>query len=138
MLFAAGKVGAAAAAPLLEPREHGVDTLKRPALRRRQSGEDEIFLAAKPNQAVQAQQGFITDSKIVLMTGSTSSAVAVALNKLAEREKVLYAVAISGSNDIAALNFELSQKKNINTAIPIIKSRGAPASLWAISRRSAA
>jgi ABC-type branched-subunit amino acid transport system substrate-binding protein len=55
--------------------------------------------AAKPNQAVQAQQGFITDNKIVLMTGSTSSAVAVALNKLAEREKVLYAVAISGSND---------------------------------------
>ncbi|MFZ0425630.1 MAG: substrate-binding protein [Xanthobacteraceae bacterium] len=55
--------------------------------------------AAKPNQAVQAQQGFIADNKIVLMTGSTSSAVAVALNKLAEREKVLYAVAISGSND---------------------------------------
>jgi len=55
--------------------------------------------AAKPNQAVQEQQGFINDSKIVLMTGSTSSAVAVALNKLAEREKVLYAVAISGSND---------------------------------------
>ena len=55
--------------------------------------------AAKPNQAVQAEQRFITENKIVLMTGSTSSAVAVALNKLAEREKVLYAVAISGSND---------------------------------------
>jgi len=35
----------------------------------------------------------------VLMTGSTSSAVAVALNKLAEREKVLYITGISGSND---------------------------------------
>src|SRR5690606_14602264 len=35
---------------------------------------------AKPNQAVQAQQRFITENKIVLMTGSTSSAVAVALN----------------------------------------------------------
>ena len=35
----------------------------------------------------------------MLMTGSTSSAVAVALNKLAQREKVLYVVAISGSND---------------------------------------
>ena len=33
------------------------------------------------------------------MTGSTSSAVAVALNKFAEREKMLYLVAISGSND---------------------------------------
>jgi branched-chain amino acid transport system substrate-binding protein len=55
--------------------------------------------AAKPNEAVQAQQRFITENKIVLMTGSTSSAVAVALNKLAQREKVLYAVAISGSND---------------------------------------
>ncbi|HUJ87043.1 MAG TPA: substrate-binding protein [Burkholderiales bacterium] len=54
---------------------------------------------AKPNNAVQDQQRFITENKIVLMTGSTSSAVAVALNKLAQREKVLYAVAISGSND---------------------------------------
>ena len=55
--------------------------------------------AAKPNNAVEVQQRFISENKIVLMTGATSSAVAVALNKLAEREKVLYAVAISGSND---------------------------------------
>jgi branched-chain amino acid transport system substrate-binding protein len=55
--------------------------------------------AAKPNDAVQAQQRFIAESKIVLMTGSTSSAVAVALNKLAQREKVLYVTGISGSND---------------------------------------
>jgi len=55
--------------------------------------------AAKPNQAVQAQQRFITENKIVLMTGSTSSAVAVALNKLAQREKVLYITQVSGSND---------------------------------------
>jgi len=55
--------------------------------------------AANPNNAVQAQQRFINDNKIVAMTGSTSSAVAVALNKFAEREKVLYLVAISGSND---------------------------------------
>ena len=40
---------------------------------------------AKPNQAVQAQQTFINQNKIVLMTGSTSSAVAVALNKFAQR-----------------------------------------------------
>ena len=42
---------------------------------------------------------FITENKIMLMTGSTSSAVAVALNKLAQREQVIYAVGISGSND---------------------------------------
>jgi ABC-type branched-subunit amino acid transport system substrate-binding protein len=55
--------------------------------------------AAKPNQAVQAQGKFINDNKIVLMTGSTSSAVAVALNHFAQREHVLYVAAISGSND---------------------------------------
>ena len=55
--------------------------------------------AAKPNDAVQAQQRFITENKAVLMTGSTSSAVAVATNKLAQREKVLYVTGISGSND---------------------------------------
>ncbi|MCW5693905.1 MAG: substrate-binding protein [Pseudolabrys sp.] len=55
--------------------------------------------AAKPNQAVQAQQTFINENKIILMTGSTSSAVAVALNKFADREKILYVSAISGSND---------------------------------------
>lgn len=55
--------------------------------------------AAKPNQAVQEQQTFINDNKIILMTGATSSAVAVALNKFAEREKVLYVTGISGSND---------------------------------------
>ena len=54
---------------------------------------------AKPNEAVQAQQRFITENKVVLMTGSTSSAVAVALNKLAQREHVLYVAGISGSND---------------------------------------
>jgi ABC-type branched-subunit amino acid transport system substrate-binding protein len=46
--------------------------------------------AAKPNEAVQELQTFINQNKIVLMTGSTSSAVAVALNKFAQREKILY------------------------------------------------
>ncbi len=55
--------------------------------------------AAKPNNAVQEQQVFIDENKIIAMTGSTSSAVAVALNKFAQREKILYLVAISGSND---------------------------------------
>ncbi|MBW8855670.1 MAG: substrate-binding protein [Bradyrhizobium sp.] len=55
--------------------------------------------AAKPNQAVQAQQRFISENKAVMITGGTSSAVAVALNKLAQREKVLFVCGISGSND---------------------------------------
>jgi ABC-type branched-subunit amino acid transport system substrate-binding protein len=54
---------------------------------------------AKPNTAVQAHQRAITENKAVLLTGSTSSAVAVATNKLAQREHVLYVSGISGSND---------------------------------------
>jgi branched-chain amino acid transport system substrate-binding protein len=55
--------------------------------------------AAKPNQAVQEQSRFISENKAILMTGSTSSAVAVAMNHFAQREKVLYVAGISGSND---------------------------------------
>ena len=54
---------------------------------------------AKPNVAVQAQSRFISENKAVMITGSVSSAVAVALNKLADREKVIYLPCISGSND---------------------------------------
>jgi len=54
---------------------------------------------AKPNTAVQEQSKFINENKAVLITGSTSSAVAVALNKFAQREHVLYFTGISGSND---------------------------------------
>jgi len=55
--------------------------------------------AAKPNQALQVQQTFINQHKIIAMIGSTSSAVAVAMNKFAQREKILYMAGISGSND---------------------------------------
>ena len=55
--------------------------------------------AAKPNDAGQAQQRLLSENKAILMTGSTSSAVAVALNKLAQREKVIYVAGISSSND---------------------------------------
>src|SRR5690349_82009 len=54
---------------------------------------------AKPNNAVQAHQRAITENKAILLTGSTSSAVAVATNHFAQREKVLYVAGISGSND---------------------------------------
>ena len=54
---------------------------------------------ANPNTAIQAQQRFISENKAVLITGATSSAVAVALNHFAQREKVLYVAGVSGSND---------------------------------------
>ena len=54
---------------------------------------------AKPNTAVQVQSRFISENKAVMIMGSVSSAVAVALNKLADREKVIYLPIISGSND---------------------------------------
>ncbi len=54
---------------------------------------------AKPNTAVQAASRFISENKAVMIAGSVSSATAVALNKLADREKVIYLPGISGSND---------------------------------------
>jgi hypothetical protein len=39
LLLAAGEIGAAAHAPRLQPRKHGVHSLQRPALGRRQPGE---------------------------------------------------------------------------------------------------
>ncbi|AVO48527.1 branched-chain amino acid ABC transporter substrate-binding protein [Melaminivora suipulveris] len=55
--------------------------------------------AAKPNQALQLQENFINQNKVVLMIGSTASSVAVAMNKFAQREKVIYMAGISGSNE---------------------------------------
>jgi branched-chain amino acid transport system substrate-binding protein len=55
--------------------------------------------AAKPNNAVQNGSRFISQNKASVITGSVSSAEAVALNKLAQREKVIYLPGISGSND---------------------------------------
>ncbi len=54
---------------------------------------------AKPNTAVQNISKFISDNKAVMVTGSVSSAEAVADNKIADREKVIYLAGISGSND---------------------------------------
>ena len=60
--------------------------------------------AANANMAVQEEQTFIAQNKIIAMTGSTSSAVAVALNAFAQQQKVIYLVAISGSNDTTGMN----------------------------------
>jgi branched-chain amino acid transport system substrate-binding protein len=54
---------------------------------------------AKPNTAVQACSRFISENKAVMVTGCVSSAVAVALNKLAQQQKVIYLPCITGSND---------------------------------------
>ena len=54
---------------------------------------------AKPNVAVENGTRFINDNKAIMFCGCVSSAEAVALNKLAQREHVLYLPLLSGSND---------------------------------------
>jgi branched-chain amino acid transport system substrate-binding protein len=54
---------------------------------------------AKPNTAVQNATKFINDNKAIMICGCVSSAEAVALNKLAQREHVIYLPLLSGSND---------------------------------------
>jgi branched-chain amino acid transport system substrate-binding protein len=53
----------------------------------------------QPNTAVEAQTRFIHQNHAILMAGGLSSAVSVALEKLAQREFVLYMIGGSGSND---------------------------------------
>jgi branched-chain amino acid transport system substrate-binding protein len=53
----------------------------------------------QPNPAVQAQSRFIQSNQAIMITGSLSSATAIALEKLAQREKVVNMVGASGSND---------------------------------------
>ncbi|WP_109993916.1 substrate-binding protein [Salinisphaera sp. LB1] len=53
----------------------------------------------KPNSAVQVQTRFIHEKKAIMISGCSSSAVAIALEKLAQREKVVNMVGASGSND---------------------------------------
>lgn len=52
----------------------------------------------KPNTAVQEISKFISDNKAMMITGSVSSAVAIAAGKLCDREKTIYLPAITGSN----------------------------------------
>lgn len=53
----------------------------------------------KPNVAVQAQTQFIQKNKAIMITGCVSSAEAVAMEELAQREKVLNMVGASGANE---------------------------------------
>ena len=58
----------------------------------------------KPNVAVQAQTQFIQREKAIMVTGSVSSAEAIAVQELANRERVLNMVGVSGSNDTTGKN----------------------------------
>jgi branched-chain amino acid transport system substrate-binding protein len=58
----------------------------------------------KPNVAVQSQTQFIQRNKAIMITGSVSSAEAIAVEELAQREKVLNMVGLSGSNDTTGKN----------------------------------
>ncbi len=51
-----------------------------------------------PNVAVQNISKFLSDNKAMMVTGSVSSAVAIASGKLCDREKTIYLGAITGSN----------------------------------------
>ena len=59
---------------------------------------DNVDTASKPNEAIQGMTRFIKQNKAIMTTGSVSSAVAIACEKLAQREKVIYLAGISGSN----------------------------------------
>ncbi len=53
----------------------------------------------KPNSAVQAATRFIRQNKAMMISGSVSSSVAIALQNTCHREKTLYFPLISGSSD---------------------------------------
>ncbi|HUJ97985.1 MAG TPA: substrate-binding protein [Stellaceae bacterium] len=58
----------------------------------------------QPNPAVQAQTQFVTQDKAIMITGSLSSAVAIALEKLAQRYKVVNMVGCSGANETTGVD----------------------------------
>jgi branched-chain amino acid transport system substrate-binding protein len=53
----------------------------------------------KPDPAVEAATRYIRDNKAIMLTGGVSSAVSIALEKLGQREHVIFMVGNSGSND---------------------------------------
>lgn len=58
----------------------------------------------KANPAIQNTTNFISQDKAILIVGAISSAVAIALEKLAQREKVLYMVGTSGANETTGID----------------------------------
>jgi len=53
----------------------------------------------KPDPAVEAATRYIRDNKAIMLTGGVNSAVSIALEKLGQREHVVFMVGNSGSND---------------------------------------
>ncbi len=53
----------------------------------------------KPDPAIQAATRFIRDNNAIMLCGGVSSAVSIALEKLGQRERVIFMVGNSGSND---------------------------------------
>jgi len=60
----------------------------------------------QPNPAVQAATRFISENKAMVMTSAVSSAVAVALDELAQRKKVINMAATTASNATTGKNCE--------------------------------
>jgi branched-chain amino acid transport system substrate-binding protein len=58
----------------------------------------------KPDLAVQHATEFITQNKAVMFSGGVSSAEDIAMEKLAQQQKVLYMVGASGSNDTTGID----------------------------------
>jgi branched-chain amino acid transport system substrate-binding protein len=58
----------------------------------------------QPNPAVQAQTQYITQNKAIMITGCVSSAEAIALEKLAQRYKVVNMVGCSGANETTGVD----------------------------------
>ena len=53
----------------------------------------------KPDPSIEAATQFIHDNHAIMLTGGVSSAVSIALEKLGQRDKVIFMVGNSGSND---------------------------------------
>lgn len=56
-------------------------------------------IQTKPGPAVQAATGFITNDKAIMISGCSSSATAIALEKVAQRYRVINMVGASGANE---------------------------------------
>ncbi len=76
----------------------------------------------KPNPAIQAATRFIRNDKAIMLTGAVSSAVAIALEKLGQREKVIFMVGNSGSNDTTGKDCQRYGFRSQNSAYMAAKA----------------
>jgi ABC-type branched-subunit amino acid transport system substrate-binding protein len=76
----------------------------------------------KPDPAIQAATRFIRDNKAIMLTGGVSSAVSIALEKLGQREKVIFMVGNSGSNDTTGKDCQRYGFRSQNSAYMAAKA----------------